>query len=123
MKIRTFLVCEDVDFNSDDSTIVIKKMMRGILTKKFPAKETVSFLLTFEDTPQKDGELIISILSNKGKPVIKYKFDLLRSQDAITADMDITFPEPGEYKLKITYGDEFLGKYRFPVIKDGDEDE
>ena len=117
MKIRTFLVCEDIDLDpNDESVVIVKKMMRGIKSKQFPAEESIIILLTTEEKTKKPGELKFTFLDHKGKAISEHTADIEIGEDAFVIPLNLSLPEPGEYNIKITYAGDYIGKYRFPTF-------
>lgn len=116
MKIRTFLVCEDIDLDpNDESVITVKKMMRGIKSKHFPVEESIIILLTTEDKTKKPGELKFTFLDYKGKAISEHTTNVEIGEDAFVIPLNLNLPEPGEYSIKISYAGDHIGKYRFPT--------
>jgi hypothetical protein len=117
MKLRTFVTCEDIDVNRDDKSIIIKNMFAKLYNSSFPYSESIVLILTFDEVEEVDKILEFALLNSKGKLVSSWKREIKKKQNSIATKLKVDFPTPDKYSLKVSYNNEFLGKFPLSVIK------
>lgn len=113
MKIRTFLTCEDIDIGNNNNDLIIKKMMNGIYVKQLPVKESIVIILTLDEMGSNPTELKVVMLSPKEKFISEWSKTLEPGNNSMAFRLKSEFLESGKHYIKITEGENFLGKFPF----------
>lgn len=122
MKIRTFLVCEDIDILKPGE-ILIKSMMAGLGVSSIPANEKIVVLLTFDEVDGKEKVLKVSIRDRRNKTVHTSSFKLNPDINATALELNVSFPDFDDYIIRFDIDDKFAGKYPFFINKRGESHE
>lgn len=121
MKIRTFMVMENLEVDEKDSRkFTVTNMLGGIVPKSLPAKESVVLLLTFDEVEDRPKDLEVLLLDPKDKPVSRWDKEMEPNRTVVGVVMAATYNIEGIHHIKISYNGIFLGKFPFNVsIKKG----
>ncbi len=125
--VLAFLLCDHVWQNPDDGTHSILNTFSGLGGLRFPLTRrsvTLFFVLTNGRGSQKLRIELVDVDETR-KPIFVAEADLhfvdpRQVVEQAIAFKNVTFPQPGDYRLKLFVGREFLMERRLEVAQAGE---